>query len=150
MRIALAGDHHGVALKATLAERLAKSGHETIDLGANDTTPSDYPDWAKAVGEAVLDGRADRGVVICGSGVGACIAANKIAGIRAGLTHDVYSAHQGVEHDDMNVICIGSRIVGPALAEEIVDAFVGAEFQGHEERYVRRLNKIKELERSNR
>ena len=150
MRIALGGDHHGVALKAQLIERLKKSGHETIDLGANDTTPSDYPDWAHAVANAVRDGKADRGIVICGSGVGASVAANKIDGIRAGLCHDTYSAHQGVEHDNMNVICLGSRIIGSALAEEVVDAFVGAHFNTTEPRYARRLEKVLAMERSHR
>jgi ribose 5-phosphate isomerase B len=120
-------------------------GHDVNDCGTSGPEPVDYPDLAVALGNAIRRGEADRGILVCGSGVGASIAANKLPGIRAGLTHDTYSAHQGVEHDDMNVICIGSRIVGEALAMEIVDAFLAAQFQP-EERYVRRLNKVKALE----
>jgi ribose 5-phosphate isomerase B len=150
MRVALAGDHWGVDLKTELAEMLRQRGHEPIDLGAHDRTPSDYPDWARAVGDALRDGRAERGVLICGSGVGACVAANKIEGIRSAICHDVYSAHQGVEHDNMNVLCLGSRIVGGALAAEVTLAFVGAEFNTREPRYGRRLEKVKEMERARR
>ena len=150
MRVALAGDHWGVDLKAELVKVLDDHGHETIDLGANDRTPSDYPDWARALGAALRDGRAERGVLICGSGVGASVAACKIDGVRAAICHDVYSAHQGVEHDDMNVLCLGSRIVGGALAAEIVLAFVGATFNTTEPRYQRRLDKVNEIERDRR
>jgi ribose 5-phosphate isomerase B len=145
MRVALAADHAGVALKALLRERLAAAGHEVLDLGAHDATPSDYPDYALAVGEAVRSGRAERGVLVCGSGVGVVAAANKLPGIRAGLCHDHYSAHQGVEHDDMNVLALGARVVGEAVALEAVEAFLAARFSG-EERHRRRLAKLLALE----
>lgn len=145
MRIAFAGDHHGVALKAQLIAVASAAGHEAIDLGANDTQPSDYPDFARAIGAAIREGRADRGILLCGSGVGASVAANKIDGIRAGLCHDAYSAHQGVEHDDCNVLCLGTRIVGTALAEELAIAFLNARFTG-EERHRRRLAKVSAIE----
>jgi ribose 5-phosphate isomerase B len=145
--VALAADHRGVSLKAQLIERLQADGHELLDLGVHDTTPADYPDVARWVGDALRDHRAERGIVVCGSGVGACIAANKIEGIRAGICHDTYSAHQGVEHDDMNVLCLGSEIVGPALAEEIAQAFLAARFNTSEERYSRRLEKLADIER---
>src|SRR5207237_563911 len=128
MRIAIGADHAGFPLKQHIAEVLKKQGHEILDLGAFDERPSDYPDFARAVGEAVVAKRADRGIVICGSGVGASVAVNKITGVRGGLCHDTYSAHQGVEHDDMNVLVLGSRIIGPALAEELVNAYVHAVF----------------------
>jgi ribose 5-phosphate isomerase B len=145
MRTVIGSDHAGFPLKVSLAKFLAGLGDEVIDVGACNTDPVDYPDFAEAVGKAVLDGRADRGVLICGSGVGASVAANKLHGIRAGLCHDSYSAHQGVEHDDMNVLVLGARVIGPALAEECVRAFAGAKFT-HEERHVRRVNKIKAIE----
>ncbi len=145
MRIALAGDHAGYALKEKLAAHLAAGGHEVLDLGAHDESPSDYPDHAQAAGFAVLEGRADRAVLVCGSGVGVAAAANKIPGIRAGLCHDHYSAHQGVEHDDMNVLALGARVVGDALALEIVEAFVAARFDG-EERHARRVAKLRAIE----
>ncbi len=145
MRIAIAGDHHGVETKRELSERLRSSGHEVIDLGTNGSDSVDYPDFAAAAGRAVIGGSADRGIVICGSGVGASIAANKLRGVRAAVTHDAYSARQGVEHDDMNLICLGSRVVGIELAWEIVRNFVEARFQP-EERYVRRLRKVEALE----
>ena len=147
MKVALAGDHWGVEMKAQLLGQLSAAGHEPIDLGADDTAPSDYPVFARRVGEAIRDGRAERGVIICGSGVGVCVAANKIDGLRAGMCHDTYSAHQGVEHDDMNVLCLGSRIVGPALASEIVAAFLAARLNTTEERYARRLRMVAEMER---
>lgn len=146
MRIALGSDHAGYPLKDQLAGWLAESGHAVYDLGTHDTDPVDYPDYAAAVGQAVLDGRADRGIVICGSGAGASVAANKLNGVRASVAHDVYTAHQMVEHDDVNVLCLGSRVVGPALAEELVSAFLSAKFS-REDRYLRRLDKIKALER---
>jgi ribose 5-phosphate isomerase B len=145
MRLAVGSDHAGFELKETLAAYLRESGHEVIDIGTRSTAPVDYPDYAEAIARAVLDGVAERGVLLCGSGVGASVAANKIPGIRAGLCHDTYSARQGVEHDDMNVLVIGARVVGVELARELVRAFVGARFSG-EERHRRRLEKIKALE----
>jgi RpiB/LacA/LacB family sugar-phosphate isomerase len=146
VRIALGSDHAGFGLKQEIAALLKKDGHEVVDVGAHSTAPSDYPDYAEAVARAVLDGKAERGVLVCGSGVGASVAANKLPGVRAAVCHDVYSAHQGVEHDDMNVLVLGGRIVGPALAEELVWAFVSARFSG-EERHLRRLEKVKAIER---
>jgi len=146
MRIVLGADHRGYELKGALAESLGAAGHAVLDVGTNGPGSVDYPDIALAVGEAIQDGRADRGVLVCGSGVGACVAANKMPGIRAGICHDTYSAHQGVEHDDMNVLCLGSRVIGDELAREIVEAFVNAKFSG-EERYRRRLAKVEALER---
>ncbi len=146
MKIALGCDHAGFALKPELVSLLESSGHEVLDVGTHSTTPVDYPDFAEAVGLALLDGRAERGVLVCGSGVGACVAANKLPGTRASVCHDVYSAHQGVEHDDMNVLVLGARIVGAALAQELVGAFVSARFS-NEERHLRRLEKVKAIER---
>jgi ribose 5-phosphate isomerase B len=146
MRVAVAFDHRGVKVRDRLLDLLTELGHETVDLGADAPEPRvDYPDKAREIGEAVRGGNAERGVLVCGSGVGASVAANKLPGIRAGLCHDTYSAHQGVEHDDMNVLCLGSEVIGAELAAELVRAFLGAEFQ-EGERYVRRLNKIEELE----
>jgi RpiB/LacA/LacB family sugar-phosphate isomerase len=145
MRIVVGSDHAGYILKQEVGEALRQAGHEVLDVGTNSTAPVDYPDSAEAVGKAVMDGRAERGVLICGSGVGASVAASKLPGIRAAVCHDTYSAHQGVEHDDMNVLVLGGRIVGPALAIELVRAFVAARFSG-EERHVRRLAKVKALE----
>jgi len=145
MRIAIASDHAGFKLKQDLVKYLGELGHTVVDLGTNSEDPVDYPDYAAAIGHAVLEGAAERGVLICGSGVGASVAANKLKGIRAGLCHDTYSAHQGVEHDDMNVLVLGARVIGPALARELAAAFVHAPFSG-EERHVRRLNKVKALE----
>jgi ribose 5-phosphate isomerase B len=145
MRVAIGSDHAGFELKGTLTAFLRELGHEVTDVGTYDTRPVDYPDFAKAVGEAVLDGRAERGVLLCGSGVGASVAANKMVGIRAGLCHDTYSAHQGVEHDDMNLVVFGSRVIGVELAKELVRAFLAGKFTG-EERHVRRLNKVRALE----
>ncbi len=145
MRIAAAFDHRGVRLRDAVFDALA--AHDTIDLGTSTATPPvDYPDKAREVGEAIMDGRAERAVLVCGSGVGASVAASKLPGIRAAICHDSYSAHQGVEHDDMNVLCLGSEVVGPSLARDLVAAFLAAEFNGGE-RYVRRLKKIEELER---
>ncbi len=148
MKVAFGCDHAGFALKTQLVDEARTLGHEIIDCGAMDDRPSDYPDFARAVGAAVAGGKAERGVLICGSGVGASVAANKIHGIRAGLCHDTYSAHQGVEHDDMNVLCLGSRIVGEALAIELMRAFLPAQFTG-EERHARRLAKVLEIEAEN-
>ncbi len=147
MKIAIAADHGGFSLKADIVDLLKQAGHEPIDLGAHEyITGDDYPDYALLVGKAVQSGQAERGIVICGSGVGACIAANKMKGIRAGVCHDTYSAHQGVEHDDMNVLCCGARIIGVELAREIVLAFVNATFNTGE-RYQRRLNKVLAIEK---
>jgi ribose 5-phosphate isomerase B len=145
MRVAVAADHAGVGLKQHLAEWLQKQGHEVVDFGTHSTEPVDYPDYAEAVGRAVLDGQADRGLLVCGSGVGACIAANKLPGIRAGLCHDTYTAAQGVLHDDVTVLVLGARVIGQALAESLVTAFLAARFTGAE-RHVRRLEKIRSLE----
>jgi ribose 5-phosphate isomerase B len=147
MRIVLGSDHAGFELKQNLVEMVKSLGHQTIDVGTDSTAPVDYPDFAAAVGHAVRDGRADLGVLICGSGVGASVAANKIRDVRAGLCHDCYSAHQGVEHDQMNVLVLGSRVIGSELAHDVVARFLTAKFTG-EERHVRRLAKVKELERT--
>ena len=148
VRIAVAFDHRGVHLRAVVLETLAALGDEAVDLGTDtDAVRIDYPDKARELGEAILAGDADRGVLVCGSGVGASIAACKLRGIRAAICHDVYSAHQGVEHDDMNVLCLGSEVIGPSLAGELIRAFVGAEFDGGE-RYLRRLQKIEDMERA--
>jgi ribose 5-phosphate isomerase B len=145
MRIAVAADHAGFHLKQIIVDELQREGHHVLDLGAFSNESVDYPDYARAVGEAIQRGEAERGIVICGSGVGASIAANKLRGIRAAVCHDIYSARQGVEHDDMNVLCLGSRVVGPALAVELVRAFVSARFS-EDERYRRRLAKVIALE----
>ncbi len=145
-RVALAADHAGFELKEKITTHLQGAGFEVVDLGTGDEEPVDYPDFASAIGEALKEGRAERGILICGSGVGACVAANKIKGMRAGLCHDIYSAHQGVEHDDINVLCLGSRVIGEELAKELVTAFLSAEFTG-EERHRRRLAKIEEIEK---
>jgi len=145
MRIAIGADHAGFPMKETVIKAVEAAGHTAVDLGTFDTTPVDYPDYALAVGQAIRQGQADRGILLCGSGVGACIAANKLRGIRAGVCHDVYSAHQGVEHDQMNVLCLGARIVGPALIPELVTAFLRAEFSG-EARHQRRVDKIALME----
>jgi ribose 5-phosphate isomerase B len=148
MRVAVAFDHRGVKLRERVLEELADLGHDVVDLGASDASVRiDYPVKAREIGEAVLSGAAERGVLICGSGVGASVAASKLTGIRAAICHDVYSAHQGVEHDDMNVLCLGSEVVGPELAADLVRTFLGASFGGGE-RYVRRLEQIRELERT--
>jgi RpiB/LacA/LacB family sugar-phosphate isomerase len=146
MKIVIGSDHAGFALKQELGKTLRAAGHELVDVGTTSTAPVDYPDFAEAVSRAVLDGRGERGVLICGSGVGASVAANKITGIRAAVCHDTYSAHQGVEHDDMNVLVIGSRVIGPALAHELVRAFATASFT-NEERHIRRLAKVAALEK---
>jgi ribose 5-phosphate isomerase B len=148
MRVAVAFDHRGVKLRGSVLEEIEAAGHETVDLGAFEPEPRvDYPDKARELGEAIQSGGADRGVLVCGSGVGASVAASKLAGIRAATCHDTYSAHQGVEHDDLNVLCIGSEVVGAELAAELVRTFLGAKFDGGE-RYVRRLQKIEEMEKT--
>jgi ribose 5-phosphate isomerase B len=145
MKIVIGSDHAGFALKNSVGDLLRSFGHQVLDVGAFNENPSDYPDFAEAVGRAVLDGRAERGVLICGSGVGASVAANKLLGIRAAVCHDTYSAHQGVEHDDMNVLVLGSRVIGVKLAEDLVKSYLGAKFT-NEERHVRRIAKVKALE----
>jgi RpiB/LacA/LacB family sugar-phosphate isomerase len=145
MRIVVGADHAGFDLKQIIAADLRRLGHEVIDKGTNSAAPVDYPDFAEAVGKALIDGQAERGVLICGSGVGASVAANKISGIRAGLCHDTYSARQGVEHDDMNVLVLGARVIGVELARELVTHFLAAKFTA-EERHRRRVAKIKALE----
>ena len=148
MRIAIASDHAGFEMKKGLVVLLEKLGHDVTDLGTHHPDPVDYPDYAEAIGLAVCQGLADRGVLICGSGVGASVAANKIRGIRAGLCHDTYSAHQGVEHDNINVLVLGSRVIGFELAAELVRTFLMAIFTG-EERHLRRLSKVQALEEKN-
>ncbi|HEV7226047.1 MAG TPA: ribose 5-phosphate isomerase B [Pirellulales bacterium] len=145
MRIAVAADHAGFELKEQLLACVREAGHEPIDLGTHGTQPVDYPDFAKAVGLALREGRADRGLLLCGSGVGASVAVNKIPGVRGGLCHDSYSAHQGVEHDNMNVLVLGARVIGLELAKELVRDFLKATFSG-EDRHCRRLAKIDQLE----
>jgi RpiB/LacA/LacB family sugar-phosphate isomerase len=145
--IALAADHAGFELKEKIAGYLETKGFEVMDLGAHDQEPVDYPDFARAIGKVLQEEKAERGILICGSGVGACVAANKITNVRAGLCHDTYSAHQGVEHDDINVLCLGARVIGEELARELVMAFLAARFTG-EERHVRRLAKIKAMEKA--
>ncbi len=146
MKITIGADHGGYRLKTVIIDFLKKLGHEVADLGAYSEEPADYPDSARAVARAIMDNKADRGILVCGSGVGACIAANKFPGIRAALCHDTFSAHQGVEDDDMNVLCLGERVIGPELAKEIVRVFLAARFSGAE-RHVRRLGKVQEIER---
>lgn len=144
--VALGADHGGFPLKEELLPWMKGQGYEVLDVGAHSFDPSDdYPDFAYAVAQAVASGKAPRGIIICGSGVGACIAANKVPGVRAGICHDTYSAHQGVEHDDMNVLCLGARIISGALAVELVTAFLNARFSG-EERHARRLRKVLDIE----
>jgi len=145
MRIAVATDHAGFTLKQTVLATVRSLGHEAIDLGTHDTSSVDFPDYAARVGRAIQKGEAERGILLCGSGVGVCIAANKLRGIRASTCHDTYSAHQGVEHDGMNVLCLGARIIGEALAAELIGAFLGATFQ-EEDRFMRRVHKIDLLE----
>ncbi len=149
MKIAIAADHAGFELKQHLIPYLRDRGHQVVDLGVESAEKrSDYPDVARVVGEAVTDGRAERGILICGSGVGACIAANKMTGVYAAICHDTYSAAQGVEHDNMNVLCLGGRIVGILLAETLVNAFLGAEFQSGTDRYVKRFEKVQAMEQT--
>jgi len=146
MKITIGSDHAGFELKKVLIEHLQKSGHQLVDVGTDSTAPVDYPDYAEAVARGVLQGGSERGILICGSGVGASVAANKIPGIRAGLCHDGYSAHQGVEHDDINVLVLGSRVIGPELAKDLCITFINARFTG-EQRHRRRLEKIHLIER---
>ena len=145
MRLALSSDHAGYELKRDLAAILGQKGHAVLDLGTHSTAPCDYPDAAESVAEALRSGDAERGIIVCGSGAGVSIAANKFPGIRAAVCHDTYTAHQAVEHDDMNVLCIGARVIGAALARELVERFLSASFSG-EERHRRRLNKVLAIE----
>ena len=149
MRIVVGADHRGYELKGEIAAALKQAGHETLDVGTHSADSVDYPDYARAIGKALSDGLAERGVLVCGSGVGASIAANKIRGVRAALCHDTYSARQGVEHDDMNVLCLGARVIDSELALGLVQAFLDARLSG-EERYRRRLEKVAEMERQGR
>lgn len=147
MRVAIGADHAGFALKKALVERLVSAGHDLLDVGAHELdSEDDYPDFAIAVGEKVRSGEAERGIVVCGSGVGSCVAANKLKGVRASVCHDIYSAGQGVEHDDLNVLCLGGRIVDVSLAGELANAFLGACFRP-ERRFARRLQKVLDAER---
>jgi RpiB/LacA/LacB family sugar-phosphate isomerase len=149
MRIVVGADHRGYEMKDQIAANLKQAGHEVLDVGTHSADSVDYPDYARAIGGALTDGLAERGVLVCGSGVGASIAANKIRGVRAALCHDTYSARQGVEHDDMNVLCLGARVIDSELALELVRAFLGARLSD-EERYRRRLEKVAEMERQGR
>ncbi len=146
MRLAVGADHAGYPLKTEVLRFLEKDGHDILDLGTDSTEPVDFPDYARMVGQAVQEGKAERGILVCGSGVGACVAANKLRGIRAALCHDTYTAHQGVEHDDVNVLCLGGRVVGSALAFDILKTWLAARFSG-DERHKRRVDKIVELEK---
>jgi len=149
MKVAIAGDHAGFPLKATVIEAVRAAGHEPMDLGTDSTAPVDFPDFAEKVGRAIQNGEAERGILICGSGIGACIAANKMKGVYASICHDTYSAMQGVLHDDMNVLCMGGRVIGPELVKVLVPAFLNTEYQGNEpggERLARRVAKIRKLE----
>jgi ribose 5-phosphate isomerase B len=145
MRIAIAADHAGYTLKNELAAKLTQDGHDVLDLGSHSASPVDYPDTAESVASALRDDQADRGIIVCGSGAGVSIAANKFPGIRAAVCHDTYTAHQAVEHDDLNVLCLGARVIGPALALDLVSAFLGARFSG-DPRHHRRLAKILDIE----
>ena len=146
MRISVAADHNGYELKNEISETLKRDGHDVIDMGPHYLDPSDdYPDYAKPLAESVSSGETERGIMVCGSGVGASVAANKVKGVRAAVCHDIYSAHQGVEHDNMNILCLGSRIVGTEVVRELVSAFISAEYT-NEERHARRLNKVIEME----
>lgn len=152
MRVAVGTDHAGYPLKAVVLEAIRAAGHTPVDLGIYEEARADYPDLAEKVGQALQSGAAERGVLLCGSGVGVCIAANKMRGVYAGLCHDTYSAHQGVEHDGMNVLCLGGRIIGVEPAKEIVSAFLGAHYQGNDpggERHANRVAKVRRLEQGN-
>ena len=149
MKIAIACDHAGYPLKQTIIETVRAAGHDAVDLGTDSVEPVDYPDYAEKLGRLIQSGEADRGILLCGSGVGACIAANKMQGVYACVCHDTYSAHQGVEHDEMNVLCIGTRVIGPELTKEIASAFLAARFVGNDpgqERHARRVAKIRKME----
>jgi ribose 5-phosphate isomerase B len=145
MHIAFACDHGGFPLKSEILKQITCDGHEVLDFGTFDSVSVDYPNFVEKACRAILDGKAERAIIVCGSGIGACITANKFKGIYAGICHDCYSAHQSVEHDNVNVLCLGARVIGPSLAKEVVSAFLKATFSG-EERHVRRLNKMKQIE----
>jgi RpiB/LacA/LacB family sugar-phosphate isomerase len=149
MKVAIACDHAGYPLKGILVEVVGEAGHQVLDLGTDSTAPVDYPDFAEKLGRAIQAGEADRGILICGSGVGAAVAANKMRGIRAGLCHDCYSAHQSVEHDNVNVLALGARVIGSEVAKDLVQAFLSAEFSG-EARHLRRLAKVAAMEEADR
>lgn len=152
MPIAIACDHAGFPLKKDIIDCITTLGYKVLDLGTDSTDPVDYPDYAKKLGEAIQQGKAERGILLCGSGIGACIAANKMRGIYAGICHDTYSAHQGVEHDAMNIICLGGRVIGPSLAREVIGAFLAAQYLGNQpgqERHARRVGKIRQMEKGN-
>jgi ribose 5-phosphate isomerase B len=149
MRVAVATDHGGFTLKETVIKAIKDAGHEPLDLGTDNPESVDYPDFTVKLSRVVQEGKAERGILLCGSGVGVCIAANKMKGVYAALCHDTYSAHQGVEHDHMNVLCLGGRVIGSALAEELVHSFLNAEFVGHQagqERHARRVGKVRKME----
>jgi ribose 5-phosphate isomerase B len=149
MKIAVGFDHAGFPLKETVLDAIREAGHEPIDMGTDSTAPVDFPDYSEKVGHAVQNGQAERGILVCGSGVGACIAANKMKGVFASICHDTYSAAQGVQHDDMNVLCLGARVIGPELAVSLIKAFLGARYVGDDpggERLARRVGKIRKLE----
>ena len=149
MKVAVACDHAGFPLKNVVLDAVRTAGHEVIDLGTDSTKAVDYPDFSEKVGKTIQSGEAERGILLCGSGVGACIAADKMKGVYAAICHDTYSAHQGVEHDDMNVLCMGSRIVGPELVRELVTTFLAAHFIGNDpgqERHKRRVGKVRKIE----
>ena len=146
MKIAIASDHAGFALKQDISKYVSQRGHDLRDLGAYNAEPSDYPDFAELVGKALMAGSVERGILICGSGVGVCVAANKMPGIRAAICHDTYSAHQGVEHDDMNVLVLGARVIGTETAHDVSDAYLAANFVATEPRFVRRFNKVLAIE----
>jgi ribose 5-phosphate isomerase B len=147
MRVGVGNDHAGLPIKAAVLDELTRLGHDVVDLGTNSPQSVDFPDFADLVGRALQRGDIDRGILICGSGVGVCIAANKLHGVRASIAHDTYSAHQGVEHDGMNILCLGGQVIGTQVAAELVRAFMGAEFQ-EQERFVRRVGKITAMERT--
>jgi ribose 5-phosphate isomerase B len=147
MKIALACDHGGYPLKLAIKESVIGMGHTVLDLGTDSTASVDYPDFAEKLGRVIVEKQAERGILICGSGVGASIAANKIKGVYAAVCHDTYSAHQGVEHDKMNVLCLGARVIGPELAKELVEAFLNSQFS-NEERHIRRVNKVYKIEQT--
>ncbi|HUI90274.1 MAG TPA: ribose 5-phosphate isomerase B [Anaerolineales bacterium] len=149
MKVAIGFDHAGFPLKQTVLETVKETGHEPMDMGTNSAEPVDFPDFAEKVGRAIQSGRAERGILVCGSGIGACIAANKMRGVYASICHDTYSAAQGVKHDDMNLLCLGGRVIGPELARALVVAFLGARYLGNDpdgERLARRVNKIHKME----
>lgn len=149
MRVVIGTDHGGFALKSEVIQAVEEAGHQVIDLGTHNSESVDYPDFAEKAGRALQNGEAERGILLCGSGIGICIAANKMKGIYASIAHNTYAARQGVEHDDMNVLCLGARVIGPALVRELVPAFLNAEFRGSkkgEERHLRRVTKVRALE----